>query len=263
MNEDDPLVTSRRSVLRKGALVTGLSVVGGIATSGTAAAGVGDGRVGHYPLNNIRPDGTVPDASPENNDGMNNGASVVRGDGKVGNAFYFDGDDHVEIPAFKWEGGPVTVAFWNHVAEDDVQRSSAFGWGNTRGRGDRFQVHAPWSDQTLYWDYGHTKKKGRLSTDYSGYLGRWTHIAVVSEGAGGRGQAIYLDGDEVASKNESGEPSQDTKPFNLGRWAYGHHVGKIDEFRIYDRVLSASEIESLASMGGNSGNGNGNGRDPP
>lgn len=111
MSRDNPFTTSRRNVLRKGALITGLSVVGNAATARRAAAGIGEGRVLHYPMNNIRPDGTVKDASPENNHGVNNGATVVRGSGQVGNAFEFDGTDAwVEVPDLGVTE-PATVSF--------------------------------------------------------------------------------------------------------------------------------------------------------
>lgn len=123
MNGTNRLTASRRSVLKKGALITGLSVVGSVTASGTAAAGIGEGRVGHYPPNSINPDDTVKDASPEDNDGVVFGdVSVAEGGGKVGNAFEFDGDsDYVEIDDDESLGvANVTVAAW--VKPDGQER---------------------------------------------------------------------------------------------------------------------------------------------
>ena len=63
-------------------------------------------------------------------------------------------------------GGPVTVAFWNFVA--DVQTSTAFTVG-LQDNPNRFMAHAPWSDLNVYWDYGDWTNGGRITASYT----RW------------------------------------------------------------------------------------------
>ncbi len=89
--------------------------------SGTAAAGVGDGRVGHYTLNNLHLNkdsgekewNHVHDASPAKNHGTNYGSELVK-DGAVGNAFEFDGNGaYITIGAdSSLEVEEVTIAAW-------------------------------------------------------------------------------------------------------------------------------------------------------
>lgn len=155
----------------------------------------------------------------------------------------------VSVPTFSWPtGGPVTVAFWNNVATAQVQNSSAFSVGNTDNP-NRFQAHAPWSDKNIYWDYGDIGANGRISTNYTAYLDKWTHVALVSGGAGGTFKAIYLDGVLAASATTSGGPAIALTGVNIGRWPGSglDHKGLIDDFRIYNRMLSAAEIQALAA----------------
>lgn len=246
MSENNPLVTSRRRVLKKGALVTGLSVVGGVTMSGTAAAGSGEDRVGHYPLNDVEPDGTVPDASPENNDGMNNGADVVRGGGQVGNAFDFDatGSEYVRVPHDdSLQLTTFTVAAWVTIPRQRgdyefflSKRSSASG---------EYQAYYS-KDQGLikYWNGTHIYQ---LALDLASET--WHHLAWVFDGSEFIG---YHDGTEVG-RTSAKAPQQGTNDLFIGTDNVGNFVEAMnDEVFVYDRVLSSSEIQSLAAMGGES-----------
>lgn len=152
----------------------------------------------------------------------------------------------VNAPGFSWPtGGPVTVAFWNNVTTAQVRNSSAFNVGDMNTP-NRFHAHAPWSDSNLYWDYGDLGTNGRISTNYTAYLNKWTHVALVSAGVGGNFRAIYLDGVLVTSQASSDGPQVALTGVSIGRWsAAGDHQGLIDDFRIYSRVLTAAEINAL------------------
>jgi hypothetical protein len=189
---------------------------------------------------------TVFDSGPNGYDGtLVNGVSRVTG--RIGAALGFDGiDDYVDVPEFNWPaGGPVTVSFWSYV-DSSLRTSSAFGVGTDSG--NRVQVHARWSDGVLYFDYGNTKDR-RISTDYTGYLDRWTHVVLVSEGNGGSFKGIYLDGTLVASSAVSDGPDVALAGLTLGTWGARHYRGSLDDFRIWSRVLSEVEVLSLYDSG--------------
>lgn len=108
------------------------------------------------------------------------------------------------------------------------------------------------------WDGGMWKKVVAFANDWST---EWHLITTVYKSSG---DAVgYKDGqlDNTASAtfDGSGFGMGLALPFN------DHHGsffdGELDDVRIYNRVLSDKEIESLAAMGGNSGNGQGGG--PP
>ena len=187
------------------------------------------------------------DSSGNGNDGtLTNGPLWVAG--VEGSALSFDGvDDYVNDDNFSWSGGgPVTVTFWNYVKSADVQAASAFGVG--QGNTYRFQAHAPYSNSMLFWDYGQGTI-GRVGIDYTPYLNKWTHIALVSMGVGGNFKGIYLNGVLVASGSVSDGPGTTMTGLKVGHAVLDtsiYHKGNIDEFRIYNRVLSAAEIQTLA-----------------
>jgi hypothetical protein len=153
----------------------------------------------------------------------------------------------VNVPTFSWPtGGPVTVCFWNNVTTAQVQNSSAFSVGSM-DTPNRFQSHAPWSDKQIYWDYGDLNANGRVSADYTAKLDKWTHVALVSAGNGGNFMAIYLDGALAVSAGSSDGPDVALSGLNIGCWPGLDHKGLIDDFRIYNYVLSAAQIQALAN----------------
>src|SRR3989344_1023363 len=170
--------------------------------------------------------------------------------GRIGQALQFDGtDDYVNATGFVWPtGGPVTVSFWNYVKTSDAKDSSAFGSNDTSNFSNRFHSHAPFSDKVLYWDYGGASGAARISTNYTAYLDRWTYVTLVSQGNGGNFKAIYFDGKLVTSAASSDGPDASVTGMFIGRWS-SYHRGRIDDFRIYNRVLNAAEITRLYHLG--------------
>lgn len=177
---------------------------------------------------------------------MMNMASTSWGAGRQGFAIQYDAvDDYIDTGLQTIIAEPVTVAFWNFVQTAAV--SSAFG-GRTFP--DSFQAHVPWSDGVLYWDYGDATGTGRISVDYTPYLGRWTHVALRSSGSQNVFKSISLNGIVVASAATSqgavnaynmyiGSTSGVSAPF--------FHNGKIGDFGLWRRLLDDSEIRLLAT----------------
>jgi|GEM_PF-511459 len=143
---------------------------------------------------------------------------------------------------FVWAGGPVTVEFWTYMKSTDLGSSSIFGVGYSDNTSNRFQAHAPWSDGTLYWDYGNTREKGRITADFKPYLDRWTHVALVSNGSNFK--AIYLNGALAASGTSADNPGK-LDSLRIGSAARGVYPSKatLDEFRIWSRARTQSEIQ--------------------
>ncbi|QLH76863.1 hypothetical protein HZS55_05895 [Halosimplex rubrum] len=78
--------------------------------------------------------------------------------------------------------------------------------------------------------------------------GTWTQVAVTYDGAQ---RTLYVNGTEVASDRPSGGPAKWTPPLSIGGETNrdGDFTGTIDEVRLYDRALSAAEVERLAGNG--------------
>ena len=116
---------------------------------------------------------------------------------------------------------------------------------------DRAQAHVPWSNRVLYWDYG-SLTSGRVATDYTSHLDRWTHVVLVSQGRGGAFQGIYLDGQLVSSRNSSDGPTQPVSGGTIAAWPSNSlfQKGRIDEFAVYNTVLPAATIQQHYNAGG-------------
>ncbi|MBI4346268.1 MAG: LamG domain-containing protein [Elusimicrobia bacterium] len=153
----------------------------------------------------------------------------------------FDGaTGEVRVKEFVWEGGPITVSFWNRVDPGQERQATLFSLGAPDGA-IRAQAHAPWVDGNLYWDYGAVSGQGRLAVPYREHLGRWTHVVLVSSGAGGGFRAVYIDGELRASAHRSDGPTGALRGLRIGR----RHAGSVAEFRIERRVLAPAQIRSL------------------
>jgi glucose/arabinose dehydrogenase len=71
----------------------------------------------------------------------------------------------------------------------------------------------------------------------------WTHLAVTYDGAAVR---LYVNGAQVASKAQTGPIQATTAPLRIGgNVPYGEYfLGRIDEIRLYNRALSATELQA-------------------
>lgn len=160
----------------------------------------------------------------------------------AGKALAFTASNAASQADITWNGGPVTVEFWQYVRSSEVRNSTAFMIGENDNTRNRFQTHAPWSDRRLYWDYGNVDDKGRLSVDYGPRLDKWTHVALVSNGVDFK--AIYFDGELVASENVASAPTG-LKRLTLGGMVNSlFHAGTIDEVRLWKVARTADQIRA-------------------
>lgn len=112
------------------------------------------------------------------------------------------------------------------------------------------------SDHTFYLGTSNTEIIFGLSPDGGGWnaissgssalqLDTWHHVAVTFNNAGDC-VAFYLDGVKIAEQATTITPQTNTADVRIGR---NHSAdgwpGRLDDVRIYDRVLGADEIQSL------------------
>jgi hypothetical protein len=199
------------------------------------------------------PNGTTLSTNDSSSGGYNatpaNSPTAVTAE--IGGGVHFNGSNQdVESSSFPWTGtSAVTVSFWNYVTSGEVQNSFAFTVGNSATTDPhRFSVAAPWGSSDIIWDYGiNATGTGRVSANYTSYLGAWTYVTLVSTGSGNTYQAIYLNG-AVAASASSSASSTVTGDLIVGAYPYAnqygppYHNGSMDEFRISSVVRSASWI---------------------
>jgi photosystem II stability/assembly factor-like uncharacterized protein len=192
--------------------------------------------------------GYADDETTNENDGTCTNCPAWTENGAIGGAYEFDGvDDMISIPNstsldIYGVNQPVSLSAW---VKFDEYSSTIFvhkgeypnyeyGFGSTpNGRVD-FRIN----------DAGEfIIVQGALAPD----LGKWYHYVGVYDGMEMR---IYKNGvSDSTPTAHSGTVNQHTGPLTIGKYAYHptayNFNGSVDEVRVYDRVLTASEISAL------------------
>jgi len=194
--------------------------------------------------------GVVADSSGNGNSGSNNGATWTS-QGKINGAYSFDGDnDYIESgtdldPVLG--NSSVSVAFWIKVSNS----KSTVVLGNSTsyyGPGFMYRISNGWGGTSIFW----FKDGGPQSGSQYSYAskdvidGQWHYVVGVLN----RNEEtirVYVDGQDhsfpVRPVPGLGSIASNTKLI------IGHSVfvgpyfeGSLDEFQIYNRVLSPTEI---------------------
>jgi len=220
---------------------------------------------------------TTYDSSPNGNDGVFYGESFndgTLGDGNCdpgvlncptrtsngwfGKSLDFDGEnDYVEVPHGSSLSGftEFTASFW--MRQDDITRRQAilYKWGG--GGPAAWFIDGPsYAEQDLGFYISETGASSNPGVDYIEWHadhnpipGSWYHIAVVWK-ANEHAQ-FYVNGTPVTTTTPASTFSQIYDnvgaPFLIGKCPYDSNRdfnGTIDEVRIWDRVLSQSEIQA-------------------
>src|SRR6266850_888276 len=183
---------------------------------------------------------TVADSSGSNNTGTISGATWTPA-GRFGSALVFNGTSAVvTVPSAAslqlltgmtleaWVYPTVAPAGWRAVLAKNT---------------DRYYLMAS-SDQGNRPVVGGTWTAGNQNTVGPSVLAvnTWTHLAATFDGATVR---LYVNGVQVASQAQTTALTTSTGTLQIGGDAYtGENIaGRIDEVRIYNRALSAAEIQ--------------------
>jgi len=175
--------------------------------------------------------------------------------GRIGGALRFDGiDDYVSFPGA--------------TALEDLYPMTFAGWVLRENDPDGGYILAKRSTTTGYWRLNSGNDNLTWVRQFSGnhpsytgggapVLDQWTHLAFTWNGAGTADASyhathLYVNGAQVANPtraNGSGSPVSDASNlFTIGNRPAGntsYFKGSLDDYRLWDRVLSLSEIETL------------------
>lgn len=182
---------------------------------------------------------TVTDESGNGNDGTLNGATRTTS-GRYGSALNFNGANaRVDIPdanSLDLTTG-MTLEAW-------VYPNSLGGWRDIiyKGVNDIYYLSGS-SSQDDMPAVGGTFAPSNLFGASTLPLNTWSHLAATYDGATMR---LYVGGSEVASRPQTGPIQTGSGALTLGGDAlYGQYWdGRIDDVRVYNRALAASEIQS-------------------
>lgn len=164
-------------------------------------------------------------------------------EGKIGKACSFDGiDDYVLIDKVNL-GKTMSVAFWMY--------------GPVTGNFIPFSLDSPvyysgpnllFAGKSISWNVGDwTNNPFTLNRDLTS---KWTHYVLINDQASGKAK-LYVD-NVLVSQAEWRDSSLSSGKIYLGRW-HGivgdpnlyRYKGLLDEFRIFNKALSDSEVSDL------------------
>ena len=176
--------------------------------------------------------------------------ALANANGKIGQCYSFDGsDDYISIncpdinQTFGGGAHKFTMTFWVYHA--DSTRAILFGDYNLSGS-IGFNVELTAGHRVRFYWNGSPDKSFSAETELT--VSTWTHIAVVYDGAQ---ILLYKDG-VLSSDRWTGTLATKNKTngiFYLGRDSRTGTTalnGRLNDFRIYDRALSAREVKELS-----------------
>lgn len=176
---------------------------------------------------------------------LTNSNSTPAATGQIKGGVTFDGTTHryrlsnssLAITA----DSSITISFWQNFLSSNYSGSqSSFSIGGSDNP-HRIQLHGPWSDGNLYWDYGDSTAGGRVSTSYASYDDMWSLVSCVFDAPSDL-HRIYVNGSAAASSTNSFSPGTTQTGLDIGSWSVIDFftITTMDEFRVSTVARSAS-----------------------
>lgn len=217
------------------------------------------GLVAHYKFEN-----NTNDSTPYNNHGVAGGDPVyevvTNRPNASGMAIKFDGDqDSVLVPnAVQLISDYTTVSFWIRVDGQNLSDAEAYlmSFGSWQ---ERWKISLPQHLKVVWTTNGNNAQFDEFISDMDSgdgnelTLGFWWYVTMVHDGTD---DIIYLDGQEVNRKPVNTKLNSTALPFGIGNNPIegGQYFnGAMDEIKIYNKSLTAEEIQSLYENGTTTG----------
>jgi hypothetical protein len=188
---------------------------------------------------------TVSDLSGNGNSGTITGATWTPS-GKFGSSLTFNGTSNVVTIAHNASlslGTAMTLEAW-------VKPSALSSWRcvilKEATNGLTYALYAS-DTASRPSGYIHTNSDTDVTSSTALALNAWTHLALTYDGATMR---LFVNGVQAATRAISGSITTSTSALRIGgNNVWGEYFsGQIDEVRLYNRALSAAEIQSDMSM---------------
>ena len=200
-----------------------------------------DGLLGYWTFDGADKNGnTIMDVSGNNKHGTLAGTAPYAQPtiGKLGQALEFDGSDMINLPNINLNG-PFTISMWIYPRTGII---GYYGYVNlfATDAGDGFYITPIGGG---LWKLNFYPPEILSNTAIS--LNQWHHVVLTRIGGVYR---YYLNGAADGGADTGGIGFTATKIG--GDNANENFLGKIDEVRAYNRVLSLDEIKRLYNMGG-------------
>jgi triacylglycerol esterase/lipase EstA (alpha/beta hydrolase family) len=198
-----------------------------------------NGLVAYYPFN-----GNANDESGNENNGAVSGATLTTDRfGNDDSAFEFDGsDDYIEIshdPVLNISDS-IAISIWIKYDNSPASSYEDIVMKGNSTYGFQFSL----SDGQIMF---HVLSDGwrNLNSGVTPEPNKWYHIVGTYDG---KVQKIYINGELKATADWEGTIATSTDPLYFGYKVAGDnnwYKGSLDDFRLYNRSLTATEVDSL------------------
>jgi hypothetical protein len=219
----------------------------GLTCAMSVASSLNSGLLGVWHFSEGTGSTSVDSSGTGNNATLTNGPKWTAG--YTGSGLQLTGTpSYVEAPLGTWFGGnnPLTAAAWVYVTSGT--NGPIFGV-NTPSRGWNMPFLSINGTTVYGWLWGVGAGNTPITATVS--LDTWHYLAI-TYATGGTGEIFYVDGAVAGSKAGTYSPSGASDDWSTQATSRiagmnSYLVGRIDEVRAYNRVLSAAEISALAS----------------
>jgi len=199
--------------------------------------------------------GTIAaDSAGGDNDGTLISDQLEWVEGRAGGALSLlgteaDTDAGVEFPTTGMSAAAGTVAMWSYLADPQAPTSGRYFFGHTTqpqwtNRVQLYMQDADVTNPTTLLDIGLGDNHNRQNDIVELPLEEWVHVAMTWDSGT---YAVFVNGEEVATGSYSGL-TEIHPTANIGNdgssGPYEAFVGKLDEVRLYDHALDATEIRA-------------------
>ena len=224
-----------------------------IVTQETGGVDITTGLIGHWALDETA-GASAADRSGNGHSGdVRNNTNGAWGAGQLGGSLAFDGsDDDISVPSTaSLQPTSLTVSSW-------IKPENNNDWGWVAGEGDNFGLYVDqgFGGKWLYFYlYNGTTWVNAHVNNAPIFDGQWHHVAATFDQATGEIK-IYADAVEIASSLVAGSITYSRgSGFHIGSMRGSRHFkGRIDDVRLYDRVLDSASIAAVSNDGSTGGN---------
>jgi prefoldin subunit 5 len=217
-----------------------------------------NGLVAYFPFN-----GNANDSSGNGHNGVNSGATLTTDRfGSANSAFYFSGTNSINIPLTQTNISTYSVFAW---FKSSIGGAIIGGRGSNGANGLTLALESAslsptylgqilWEADNNYGGIGQLTNTTYIDNNWHSVIGTFLSTAgnvIPSE------FKIYIDGNLINSNNVNTSIPPSVAPINNNNtniligshqiWPNSGFNGSIDEIRIYNRVLTQSEISYLAT----------------
>ncbi len=239
------------------------NVKAAIAGKASSNASLNRGLIGYWTFDGKdMPNGVALDKSGNGHTGLiyNIATSTFYGEGKIGQGLKFDGsNDFIEIGQTSLTNNmtAMSVSFWLNTSS-----FASCGSGNAAIIEKQYFTHGwllgcsntGYLGMTVYTTGGNGGMTVRTSVPIT--TNKWKHVVFSWDGnLNGAGAKFYIDGVDSTNLTQAGTGSRiddSTVPLHIARDVYDgqFYGGLMDDVRLYNRALTAAEVQQLYALGG-------------